>query len=114
MVIIIRFTVNNIFLMLRVKSICEQKGISLKELSTLMGVTAESISRALSEKGNPTLGTLAKFAKALDVEVYELFDKYNREDIIQGYLEVGREMYRISNFKDLEKIYLELKPKNNL
>ena len=95
--------------MFRVKSICEQKGISLKELSVLMDVPAESISRALSKKnGNPSLETLTKFAKALNEEVYDLFEKSSDEVLINGFVEINHEIYRINNFNDLQMVYNKL------
>lgn len=95
--------------MLQVKNICKQQGITLKELSDRMKVKAEAVTRLLSDKGNPTLSTLENIAVALNVEVYELFDNFNAEMLVRGYLEVGDKTHRINNFKDLEKIYEELK-----
>lgn len=94
--------------MLRVKSICKQQGISLKELAERMGVSPESVTRMLSENGNPTLLTLTGMAKALDVEVYELFDDFNEDMMVRGYLEVGDKTIRINNFNDLQTIYKKL------
>ena len=54
----------------RVKELCSEQGITLKELSEKMGIKPESLSRALS--GNPQLSTLENIAKALGVGVAEL------------------------------------------
>ena len=54
----------------RVKELCSEQGITLKELSEKMGIKPESLSRALS--GNPQLSTLENIAKALKVGVAEL------------------------------------------
>lgn len=93
--------------MLRVKDICKQKGITLKQLAERMDVAPEVVTRMLSENGNPTLSSLENIAKALGVEVYELFDNLNT-DKVRGYLEVGKETYRINNFNDLQTIYTKL------
>lgn len=54
----------------RVKELCSEQGITLKELSEKMGIKPESLSRALN--GNPQLSTLENIAKALGVGVAEL------------------------------------------
>lgn len=98
--------------MLRVKSICKEQGISLKELAKRMKISPEAITRMLSEKGNPTLSTLGNVAKALDVDVYELFDHFTSAMIVHGYLEINNKIYRIQNFKELQALYFELANKN--
>lgn len=56
----------------RVKELCSEQGITLKELSEKIGIKPESLSRALS--GNPQLSTLENIAKALGVGVAELLN----------------------------------------
>jgi len=94
--------------MFRIKKICKDRGISLAELAELMGTTPESVSRNLADNSNPTLKTLTKFAKALDVQVYELFDNFNEDIQVRGYLEVGGKIHRINNINDLQTIYNKL------
>lgn len=55
----------------KVKEICADKGIQLKELALIMGVKPESLSRTLN--GNPQLTSLENIAKALNVGVADLF-----------------------------------------
>ena len=55
----------------RIKEICKEKGILFKDLATQLGITDVGLRQSL--KGNPTIGTLEKIAKILDVEVTELF-----------------------------------------
>ncbi|MDD2307800.1 MAG: helix-turn-helix transcriptional regulator [Prolixibacteraceae bacterium] len=98
--------------MLRVKSICKQQGISLKELADRMLVSPEAVTRMLSDNGNPTLSTLANVAKALNVQVYELFDDFNADLLVRGYLEVGDKIHRINNFNDLQTVFNKLASKD--
>lgn len=56
---------------LRIKAICEQKGISITELGRLIGKEKSSI-HTIINNSNPTLETLSKIAKALDVNVADL------------------------------------------
>ena len=62
--------------MLRIKELCKEKNILQKELAERIGISETAFTQAI--KGNPTIGTLEKIAKALDVEVYELFEVYGR------------------------------------
>ena len=98
--------------MLRVKSICKAQGITLKELAERMEVSPEAVTRMLSENGNPTLTTIENIAKALKVEVYELFDTFNADMLVRGYLEIGDRIHRINNFSDLQEIYFKLSSLN--
>lgn len=54
----------------RVKELCAERGITLKELAEKMDIKPESLSRALNR--NPQLSTLENIAKALGVGVAEL------------------------------------------
>ena len=91
--------------MLRVKSICKQQGITLRQLAERMDVSPEVVTRMLSDSGNPTLSSLENIAKALGIEVFELFDNFDADKMVHGYLEVGSKTYRINNFNDLQIVY---------
>lgn len=54
----------------RVKELCSERDMTLKELAEKMGIKPESLSRALN--GNPHLSTLENIANALGVGVAEL------------------------------------------
>jgi transcriptional regulator with XRE-family HTH domain len=56
----------------RVKQMCKERGIALKDLADRVGIARESLTRALD--GNPTLSTLQGIANALNVNVRDLFD----------------------------------------
>lgn len=55
----------------RVKYICTKQGKQLKDLAELMGIKPESLSRALN--GNPQMSTIQSIAKALKVNIADLF-----------------------------------------
>ncbi len=61
--------------MLRVNEICKAKGITLKDLAQKLGVTYQSLYANLN--GNPTLSKLNEIARALGVDVVELFAPCN-------------------------------------
>ena len=56
----------------RVKELCSERGIQLKDLAERMSVKPESLSRAIN--GNPHLSTLENIANALKVGVAELLN----------------------------------------
>lgn len=64
-------------LQLRIKEICKEQGITLNTLAERIGVTQPSISGLATGKIKPSLDTLEKLSKALDVEVGELFTPKN-------------------------------------
>lgn len=55
----------------RVKVLCAEKGLQMKDLAAVMEVKPESLSRTLN--GNPQLNSLESIAKALEVGVADLF-----------------------------------------
>lgn len=64
---------------LRIKDICNQKGITMKQLAESMGIAATSLSRSLNN--NPTIDTLQKIADALGVHLVELFEQPANNDL---------------------------------
>ncbi len=81
---------------LRIKEICEEKGIMQRELAERINITEVGLSKSLN--GNPTLQRLVEIAEALDVQLLELFEKNpnkgeaiykkdeNGNEIVIGYL----------------------------
>lgn len=74
---------------LRIKEICEQKGISITELGRLVGMKKSSIFTIL-KNANPTIETLSDIAKALEVDITELFVKNQEEKKNKKYIECPR------------------------
>lgn len=85
---------------LRIKEICKEKGILQKELADKIGVT--DIALRASLKGNPTVGTLEKVAKALDVTITELFAAPNNE--LYGLVKYKGLTYKIDSREALENL----------
>ncbi|MCR4800374.1 MAG: helix-turn-helix domain-containing protein [Bacteroidales bacterium] len=61
--------------MLRVKELLKERGLTAKELAKQLGIAEASLSMQIKNGANPTLSSLEKIAKALDVPVYDLFEK---------------------------------------
>ncbi len=90
---------------LRIKEVCKEKGVQLKEVAEKMGIAPESLSRII--KGNPQIETLEKVALALEVDITDLFYKSN-STIVTGYLEYKNEIKKINNLSDLKKLIEEI------
>ena len=67
---------------LRVKEVCKEKGVTLAEVASKIGVAQAGLSKMLG--GNPTIGTLEKIADALGVPVTELFEKSDERGYANG------------------------------
>ncbi|MCT4321817.1 helix-turn-helix domain-containing protein [Elizabethkingia anophelis] len=63
---------------LRIKEICKEQGIMLKDLADRINITEVGLSKSLN--GNPTIGRLEEIAKALNVDFLELFEKRSTEE----------------------------------
>ena len=66
----------------RVKEICNEKGLQMKDLAAIMNVKPESLSRTLN--GNPQLSSLENIAKALNVGVADLFANKSENCVISS------------------------------
>jgi len=58
---------------LRLKEILKQKGISGKSLAETVGITETSLSRIINGDQQPRFELLLQIAKALDVDIRDLF-----------------------------------------
>ena len=81
----------------RVLEICKKRGISLGELADRIGIQQANLSKSLNN--NPTLNTLKAVADNLNVEITELFERPEKQ--IEGYLEVGGAIQKITSVADL-------------
>lgn len=61
---------------LRVKELLEQKGISQGKLSRMSDISISTISRVCTDPSySPTLNTLERIAKALNVPISDLYEE---------------------------------------
>ncbi|WP_300701296.1 helix-turn-helix transcriptional regulator [Bacteroides sp.] len=64
--------------MLRIQEICKEKGMTMQELATSIGITYQALYACAS--GNPTIGKLNVIASALDVDIVDLFEREREKD----------------------------------
>lgn len=57
----------------KIKDICEKKGLTITELGRMVDMGKSTI-HTIIKNGNPTVETLEKFAKALDVNISDFFE----------------------------------------
>lgn len=85
-----------------IKRIAKEKGKSMSRVARDLFMNLSQLSASL--KGNPTLSTLQKVAKSLDVEVADLFPRK-----VSGFLEYNGKIVKVRNVEELERILNELK-----
>ena len=84
---------------LRILDICNQVGITQKELAERIGLSAVGLSKAIN--GNPTKDTLEKIASALNVKITELFEEPTN---INGYIELDGTIHKVTSKEDIKKL----------
>lgn len=98
---------------LRIKEVIREKGLSVAKVAELMEVQQTSLSRIING-GNTTVEMLEKIAKALDVEIVELFEQKLNESDLFGVIIFEGKTYKIDSKYDLTVFladYLEKNPK---
>lgn len=86
-------------LYVNVSRLLRAKRMQQKELAEKMGVAPAALSKALT--GNPTLDTIRKIAKALDVPITALLEE---RDMVDGYIRINGKTYHVVNRKELNTI----------
>lgn len=100
--------INCIIMNLRVKEICREQGLMLRDLAEKINITEVGLSKSLN--GNPTIGRLEEIAKALNVEFIELFQPIDSKT--KGYIEHEGNIYKIESITDIESILKKIKEVN--
>ena len=96
---------------LRVKEIIKNKGLTMQEFADNLGITRDTLTRNIN--GNPTVETLDKIAKALGVDITELFTA-SKNNIVNGYIEVDSQLYKINSIDDIKKLLSEIESINEI
>ena len=85
-----------------IRETLKEKGISVKELSVRMGVSSSAISQLLVNP-HPSIQQLEKVAKAIGVDIMDLFAQdYN---YINGYFETEGVIYPVKNREQFMGVY---------
>lgn len=86
---------------LKIKQLAKERGYTMVQVAEKLGVNPVSLSSAIN--GNPTVATLEKIANVLGVDVADFFEKDYGVPVINGYIEIGGEILKISSVFDLER-----------
>ena len=89
----------------RIKDLLKERGLNLSELSEKMRMKSANLSAALSEKGNPTIGTLEKIADALNVSIIELFEP---ESEFYGIIQYKGVTYKIDGLEAFKRLCMNV------
>lgn len=89
---------------LKIKDLCKEKGVTLRELAAKMQVAPEALTRVVSPGSNPTLNTLLNAARALNVNIDELFAGVEDKVPINGFVEVDGTIVKVKSIDDIQKI----------
>ena len=95
---------------IRLKELCQLRGITQKELASKLEVTEMTLSRA--SKGNTSMQLIEKIAETLNVEVWELFAEARDKRDFMAIVKNGKEYYNATTLAELEKIVGEIKEKS--
>lgn len=89
----------------RIRSLREAKGMTQEKLAEVMDINSKYLSNIERGKENPTLDMLIKFAEALKVEMWEMFD-FGHE---VGLKELRESLNKFSKETDEDKMRLLVK-----
>lgn len=79
--------------------LCYERKWNRRSLAKKMGIMEASLSRSLN--GNPTLETLEKIAKALDVSIKSLFEDPNE---VEGFILLKGKTFHFNSQEELQAI----------
>lgn len=80
-------------MVLRLKEILTQRGITLKDFSALSGISQSNLSNYINGNISPTLDTLNKIASNLNISTVELFKE---KDDVEFYAKINGVLYPIT------------------
>lgn len=105
----------------RIKKLMEAKNVTGQQLAAASGISAMTISRIFTKpKYNPSLPIIESIAQALDVEAQYIIERTVIETErqpklpINGFVEYGGNIYGVKTFKQLEKLYNDIKNDMNI
>lgn len=91
---------------LRVREICKEKGMTMKELAEKIGINPITLTQSLN--GNPTLSRLTEVATILEVDVADLFREPKPKSDIHGCVYVNGEPNLIRDVEGLRGLIEKL------
>ena len=72
-----------------IQSIRGEKGLSIRKVATLAGITPSMLSQIENKQANPSINTLRAIAQVLEVPLYTFFQERPMESLVV-HPEIGR------------------------
>ena len=88
----------------RLRDILKERGLTLKAFSELSGISQPNLSNYIKGNISPTLDTVDKIARSLNIEIQDLFPK---KDGIELFVRANGKLYRITEQDILNIIRLK-------
>ena len=86
----------------RIKELCQEKGITQKELAEKLGITDISLNKTLRGE-YPQLQSLEKIANALEIPISALFEDVKSSDgKVVGFVKVGDTVHEVKSVEDVK------------
>lgn len=89
----------------RLRDILKERGLTLKAFSEMSGISQPNLSNYINGNISPTLDTLDKIAKSLNLNIQDLFPK-SKEDI-ELFVQFKGKSYRITTQDILDIIRIK-------
>lgn len=93
---------------LRIKEILKEQGGTSLSLAEKVGITRPNMSNIVNGKTKPSLDTLERIATALNVEIWELFERTGTTEL-NAFVEYKEEIYKATTIKELEGVIADIK-----
>lgn len=96
-------------MVLRIKELIKQKGLTITEVAERMNVNRVNLSNMIS--GNPTIKSLEQIAEAMEVDVWELFisPEQLKDKELSAMVKYKENLYTANSISELEDIIRKLK-----
>lgn len=88
---------------LRIKEILGKNKITITSFAKKIGITQANMSNIVNGKSKPSLETLEKIAKALNVETWELFTSSTNTNELTALIDYKGVLYRFDNVEALKE-----------
>ncbi|MGV8133762.1 MAG: helix-turn-helix domain-containing protein [Mangrovibacterium sp.] len=96
--------------MLRIKDLLKEKGMPVHELAKMIDLTPQNLSKLINERSKPSIETFERIAKALNVQLIELFVSETKTELT-ALVEHRNEFYKAETLEGLKGIVHKIESK---
>lgn len=101
-------------MIMRIREILSQQGISTKELANRMGISQSALNQHIS--GNPSIKVLSSIASNLKVPIWQLFISPDEipSNELNAFVEFRGNLYKAHTLQELEELTEIIKNEQNV